>query len=644
MEKESTNTSQPKKTPEDESRIDMLKKELYSRTNEDVIERERRDLHERDFEVSEEWAPEEVNVVKKKKKPLLLILLAVSVLFFIGSVALSSLFFFSMPSISPNNVEIEVQGPASIGGGEELGLLITITNNNPVPINLADLLIEYPSGTRTAVDINTELPRYRESLGTINPGEQVKKTVRSVLFGEENSIKEIVVTVEFRVENSNAIFFNETNYQLLLSTSPLSLIIESLEEVISGQEVKFVATITSNSNDIIRDVVFEVEYPFGFELQTANPEPAFASRLWHLGDIPPEGSKTVTFGGTIIGQDGEERIFRFATGIQSESDPNILGTAFINVIESLIVKRPFITVNLALNGSTEDNFVVEAGKTVRADITWTNNLLTQIFDGEIEVIFIGDIINERSITAERGFYESLNNRIIWRRDTDPSLSSISSGESGRVSFTFSTLGLSSGIAFRNPEIGIEVSVRGKRLSDRQVPEEIISTLIRNIKISSDLFLTSKVLHSTGPFQNIGSLPPKAEQKTTYTVVWSVTNSSNQISGAQVVAALPSYIEWVGAVIPSQEEVVYNPIGGQVSWKLGDVSPGTGTATVAREIAFQVALIPSLSQIGTSPIVIGEQTLTGFDRFAEVNMSHKRAALTTRLTEPGFTTEGGTVSQ
>ena len=627
---------------EEETRIDRLKKELYSRKNEDVMARSRRDLHERDFGAPEEWILEEEEVVKKKL-PILKILLVTSVVFFVGSAAISSFFLFSTPAISPQNVEIEIQGPATIGGGEELGLQITITNRNPVSISLVDLIVEYPDGTRATNDINKELRRHREALGTIVPGDRVRRTVRSVLFGKENSIRNIKVIVEYRVESSNAIFFNEANYQLALSTSPLSLVVETLKEAISGQDVKFTATITSNSKDVIKNVLLQVEYPFGFEFKFATPKPEFADRLWYLGDIPPEGEKKIEFGGTLVGQDGEERIFRFATGLQSDSDPNRLGATFINISETLLVKRPFITIDLALDGDTEDNFVARPSGEVRADIFWTNNLPTQIFDGEIEVKFKGDVIDKRTIIADKGFYQSVTNKILWDRQTNSSLATIPSGQSDQVSFRFTPLGLSSGIPFRNPEIEIDVSVKGKRLSDAQVPEEIISTLTRKIRISTELVLTPRALHFTGPFKNSGPIPLKAEQDTTFTIVWTVTNSSNKVEGAQVVATLPSYMQWMGAVVPIHEQVSFNPIGGQIAWTLGDISAGVGGATAAREIMFQVSLLPSLSQVGDNPVLINEQTITGFDTFTETTLESSKRALTTRITEPGFESSDGNVN-
>lgn len=616
------------------SRIENLEKDLYSRKKKQLARRKRRDLRERDFGVSDEWKQIQDVETFKTRRPFFKIILIISAVFFIICIGVAAFFFLQGVDISPKNVVIEVRGPTQIGGGEKLPLQITVKNNNPVPIESVNLIVEYPDGTHSATNLDTLLPRYRESLDTIDPGKEARRTVEAVLFGEENSQKDIAISVEYRVSGSNAVFYADSTYELTLSSSPLSLVVESLEETVSGQDIEFTAKVKSNSADVMKNVMLDVEYPFGFEFESADPEPVFANKVWYLGDIPPEEEKEVVFRGKLTGQDGEERVFHFATGIQSDRDENAIGAEFVNRPVSLFIKRPFITTALALDGQTGD-FVAKSGKNVRADITWVNNLATQIFDGEIEVAFSGAAIDKQAISVESGFYRSIDNKIVWTRDTYEPLGSIPAGKSGRVTFSFAPLGLSSGVPLRNPTVDLDVTIRGKRLSETNVPEEVESTISKQIKVSTDLVLTSKVLHFTGPFVNTGPLPPRAEQATTYTIVFSVLNSSNAISDGRVVMTLPPYVEWVGTVDPSYEEISFSPVGGQIIWNIGDLEPGVGMTLPPREVAFQIKLVPSISQIGQTVTLVNEQTISGFDRFTETTVENSRGVLSTHLNEPGF---------
>jgi len=189
--------------------------------------------------------------------------------------------------------------------------------------------------------------------------------------------------------------------------------------------------------------------------------------------------------------------------------------------------------------------------------TWrSNNLPTKVTDAEIIVRLGGTVLNKSSVSVDRGFYQSFDNTIVWDKSKKPELADIAPGASGRVGFSFSPHDFSviMSSAFRNPEISMEVGVRGKRLSNDGVLEEISSIISRKVKLSSDLMLTSRILHFTGPFQNTGPIPPKVGEETVYTITWTVTNTSNNISKAKVTALLPSYVRWVNAVYPGDEKM------------------------------------------------------------------------------------------
>ncbi|MBL7045386.1 MAG: hypothetical protein ISR98_02190 [Parcubacteria group bacterium] len=632
----------------DRSSIEEMRKRLYARDQRSG-KRGRRQLNPIDYDSKSKWSDQSVKPVfkekKKKRRSLLSTLLIASVIFFVLAIGISAFFIFGGSNVvSSQNIDIDIQGPVTISGGEELSLQVAITNKNNVAIKLADLLVEYPDGTRSSVDISKALLRHRETIGTLTPGEIIQKTVKAILLGSEDSQQNIKVTVEYRIDGSNAIFFTEKMYDVTLVSAPLSLSVSNINEITSGQEVDFDITVTSNSNTVIKDALLSVEYPFGFEFVSATPEPAFTDKVWDLGDIQPEGKRIIKLRGVIIGEDNEERVFRFSSGVKSEKDEKELEVAFVTSLKSVFIKKPFIGVNLALNGDQGSEYVSAIGDNVRADITWMNNMPVRVSDAEIEVKLRGEALDKFSIVADRGFYRSSDNTITYSRETDGNLATLNPGDSGSVTFSFASLGASSGNIFKNPEIIIDISIKGKRLSENQVPQEIDSSITKKVLLASDLFLTSRALYFTGPFTNTGPLPPKVEQETTYTVIWTVTNSSNIVDNTEVTATLPSYIRWVGQTNPSNADISFNPVGGKIVWNVGSIKPKADTSSSGQaEVAFKVALLPSISQIGVAPILINEQVITGFDRFTSTNINNTKKELTTRLsTDPNFATQDANV--
>ncbi|MCR4306678.1 MAG: hypothetical protein NUV42_01785, partial [Candidatus Yonathbacteria bacterium] len=110
----------------------------------------------------------------------------------------------------------------------------------------------------------------------------------------------------------------------------------------------------------------------------------------------------------------------------------------------------------------------------------------------------------------------------------------------------------------------------------------------------------------------------------------VINSSNSVSGGQVNARIPAYVEWVGAVSPKNEPVSYNANTREITWKLGDVDAGRGVSSTAEEVAFQLLVRPSVSHIGRAPEILTDIILSGKDDFTGKRLENTRLPLTTHL--------------
>ncbi|MBI2618326.1 hypothetical protein HYW58_02660 [Candidatus Kaiserbacteria bacterium] len=613
-------------------RIENLRRRLYSRKNA-VPKDHRHGLSgEGSTSIERVWAEPHTKKVmpQREKKSFLKIFFIFSILFFLGSALFGGFYFFGGKNIvSSENVDIQIQGPTAIGGGDELELQISIVNKNTTTLELTDLLVEYPEGTRAPGNLQSEFLRYRESLGNIAPGERVKKNVRSILFGEENTQKEIIVTVEYRVAGSNAIFYSEKPYLITLSSAPVSVSVRSLNEVISGQEIDFSVVISSNSTGRVENLVLQAEYPFGFTFKEAQPQAQYSNSVWELGTVAPEEKRTIRIVGVMTGQDNEERIFRFAVGVRDERDVKKLATSFVTTTRSITIERPFISTELALNNSIDTSYVFGNEESIQGEIAWKNNLPNAVSNVQIEVKLSGNAIDKSSITAERGFYNSVTDTIRWSRDTLENFESVEPSQAGLLRFDFKSRDISAS-SIANPNITLEITVRGNRTGEGNVSETIESDVTRAVKIASDLRLTPRILHNSGPLQNTGTVPPQVEKETTYTVVWTATNSANHISSARVTAVLPSYVRWMGSISPQNGSVSFNETSRQVAWNIGELSQSSGSNVTLKEVAFQLGFTPSLSQVGEIPTLMHTQVITGYDQFVERQITRDVANITTLI--------------
>ena len=96
------------------------------------------------------------------------------------------------------------------------------------------------------------------------------------------------------------------------------------------------------------------------------------------------------------------------------------------------------------------------------------------------------------------------------------------------------------------------------------------------------------------------------------------------------------MKWVGRVSGNSENISYNDVTHEVVWHIGSVSANTGFTSGNREADFVVAIVPSLSQVDSSPDIIKDVTLSGIDSFTGSQVRTTRPTMTTYLrNDPNF---------
>ncbi len=640
---------------EEQSSVEKLRRRLYARAEDSAINADvRTPLSHDDTETPVAWTPMAQSTpplstpmrptgeeLPSKKISFAGKFLLGSGLFFVWAAAIAGYIFFGGGNlISPQNIGVEIIAPSLIDGGEEATFQVLIANNNTSALELVDLLVSYPQGTRDPKDPGKALLYERQSLGTIARGEQVKRSLSGIFFGAEGTEQKVKITLQYSITGSNAVFEKEEEVAFMVGSSPVSLSIDAPTQVIAGEQFTVDIRVQSNATEPVEDVVVQGQYPFGFSIVKATPSAATGG-IWRLGTLEPGSSQSIRVTGVIEGQSGDERVFRFLVGTSEDATDAQVRVPFLTVPVSLSVERPFISGAISLDGKTGKTVAVSAGKTVQGTISWQNNLADAVADVQLTLKLDGPVLDKGSVTAANGFYQSSDSTIVWTKDQDPSLANVPPGGTASMQFSFTTLEPGSGgTLYSNPTINLNLQIRGTRQSEAGVPQQVSSAATMQATLASAITLEAQSMHFSGPFDNEGPMPPKVEQETAYTIQWTVKNSSNTVANATVATVLPPYVDYVRG----ESGVSYDSSSRTVTWALGDLKAGVGYSLSARTAAFQVTLTPSVSQAGQSPALSGTATFNGQDRFASVAVTATAGAPTINLAgESGYDSDMGRVS-
>ena len=611
---------------ENEHKIEDIKRHLYDpvdtvthRTREGVI-------HPVSHKVEPEWRNEEINnslnYMRKPKTSIFKKFFIASIIFFIGAVGVALYMFYNVDSsVSSENIDIIVIGNAFTKGGEELPLQIEVVNHNKASLELANLMISYPNGASDNIADYTRMPRI--ALGTIKPGETVTKNIKVTLFGDERSNRDINIALDYHPEGSNAIFTKEKVYPVNISSAPLSLTIDAPSTVTSDQPVSFTIKATLNTTLPSNDTMMQVTYPNNFIYEGAVPEPSYSNSMWSLSELSLTNPISIIVKGRIIGQDQDQQVFHVYAGATKQADKSTIDVVYNSLLHTMIITKPFLEANILVDETSI------LGQRVNVRIAWANNLSNRITDGEIIANVGGNVLDRMSIEPSQGFFDSLNNRIIWDKNSVSDLADIEPGERGEVSFSVSSISSIGGQSnIKDPQISIDVSIRGREPSLGSTYTEVNNFSKKVVKMLSAFQIVSSASYKDGSF------PPKAESETKYNVTWTLSNTSNAVSGAVARSALPIYVKWVGSLSP-RENITYNEVTREVIWNIGSVRANTGGVN-DREVAFTIALNPSISQVGSVPQLMKDLFLSGTDAFAGVEVKDRKGSINTLLSgDPNF---------
>ncbi len=633
---------------EKKNKIEELEDTLYSRNADNVFFKKRHSLSSEPVakNISSAWSDDEEKPSDMIHIPFTKIFIGALIFFIIAAGFAFYEFFGGSNTVSGDNIAILVSGPVSVSGGEAFPLDIKVENNNAVALNNVSLLVEYPDDTRDPNDSSVALPRYTQTIGTIDAGKNIDQIVKAAMYGQENTPEVIKITIQYNIAGSNAVFTKEKDYNLVISSSPVNIAVTGDSEVNANQQTSFSVNITSNSLTTVKGMILKVDYPFGFNFTSANPAPTSLNNdVFAIGDLAPGAQRTINITGSINGQNGDEQVLKFTVGTPT-SDNTDVATPFAVYSMDVSVKKPSVGVTVSVNQNSNSPIPIDIGDKNSVAIAWQNNLPQQINDMSVNVKFTGQALDEQSVNVDNGFYNSSDNSITFDKTEISDLETVNPSDQGTMTFDFSTLlpSLNPSIPFANSQIAMDITVTGTPAGGNNTVQTLYSgeTVL---KISSGINLLSQGFRTVGPFENSGPFPPQVDSTTTYTVTLTATNSFNNVNNAKVTAALAPGVIWTGFTSPSSEQINYDQASGQVVWNIGTMAANTGVNSSPRQVSFQVAVIPSITEVGSIMTLVNDATLTGTDTFSGENLNATQPPVTTDITsDPAYQDGIGIVAQ
>lgn len=533
-------------------------------------------------------------------------------------------------SFSKTKVELEITGPTEVASGEEVKFDVRYSNDNRVSLKDAKLIIDYPHGAYSLQ--GEELTQQVFDLETISPKQEGVKQFEIRLTGEKGSIKPLRVRLTYQPENISSEFENTALLKPEIRSVLIGLYLTIPQEAINGEEVSYTIDYLNNTDREFNNLRVELIYPSGFSFQQSQPEPAKENNIWEIENLGPEQRGTIKVSGTLEGLEGEKKILKtFISKVENDKSLQYSQADSITTISS----SPLL-LSLSLNNQEEVNSV-DPGEKLNYKIEFKNNTDIALSQLILKINLKGGGFDFQNLNLQqKGFFDSLNNIITWSAADVSSLALLPPNQSGEVKFSVS---IAENLTINSSKDKNFEAIAEVELETVNVPPQfnldklkVRKTFIS--KINSNVTLGTKAYHneSSADITNFGPIPPQVNKTTTYTIHWQITNSSNDLKNVRVSAVLPQGTVWrdVHSSLSKNSHLEYNQRTNRVTWTIDSVPAGTGFLIPAHELVFQIALRPSITQIGTTPVLIDESSLEAEDSFTGETLEAFSHAIATDL--------------
>lgn len=538
------------------------------------------------------------------------------VIFLAIATGLVGLYYYQRNVYSKGDLKLEILGPTETDLLDEVEYVVTFKNNGNIDLEQPELIFEYPDNSLVDGQKAQRVVKGVNDLGeAIYPGVEKSFHFKARLIGKEGTVEEAKVLLNYQPHNLKARYQSETSLNTVIKQVPLTFQFDLPSKIDSGKETKFRLNYFSNLNYPLSNLRISIEYPANFEFVKSSPN-ALDNTEWDIGLLNKAEGGRIEITGALRGSVGDQKIFKATIGIWQEGE-------FIplkEVSQGVTINKPSLYVTQQINGSP--GYIANPGDTLHYQISFENLGSDLLNNLSLIVKLQGNAFDLSTLQAPQGAFQTGDNSVIFEWQKNPKLQFLDINEEGEVDFWIhlkKEWPIVQG-GDTNPTITTNISL-GQNL------EQFVT------KVNSSLVITQKGYFNDEVFGNSGPMPPRVGQPTTFTVIWQAKNYYNDVNNVKVKATLPANVDLTGQIFPEDQasKFTFDKNSREIVWNVGDLKATEGiSGTVAPNISFQVKLTPTAGQLGQSPQIISETTISGDDQWTSQTLNSTSPAITTLL--------------
>jgi hypothetical protein len=581
--------------------------------------------------IQEDWPELEFETETKEKSPkrplsraaLIAIIVVSSLAVIAGAIA-----FIATYDKEPQKIRLEMISPSEVRRGEPFEVDVEITNSSPNFIRQANLNLSIPSGLIYLSGFNDGRSAVvSELVGDIGSGSFSKKTFRFLPVGPINSLGKLKVTLTYSTGDRTR-YEVSASKDVTISSPAITLDIKKPERILRGAPLELDLHYKNESPTDFPDVAIELRYPGAFKYKSASLTPDRFNNYWRLGELKAGSAGDLQVRGVF--EDSGETSFSIPITIYV----TFLGKDYVVFEELVTIKLASSPIAFEILLNRKSDYIAELGDTLNYTLRYENRSGIALTDVVIKATLAGELFDFESLRTKANI-DSLTNTLTWNASNEPQLKILDPGAAGEVSFsitlarTFSIKRLSD----KNYILRVQAQIDSPSVPYYLEAPKTSAFALLETKVAGFVTLDAKVFYrdAKAGIANAGTLPPRVNQPTEYTVHWIIKNYSTDLRDIKINAYLESGVVMTGIVKSNVDTVpLYNERTQEITWEIPKIPATKGVISDPVEAIFQIRATPNITQVNQFQPLLSESVLLAIDDFTGLKLSSRDEKLTTAL--------------
>lgn len=544
------------------------------------------------------------------------------------------------------SIQMEFQIPKEISSGDVSEFVVHYKNNEKFTVYDMEIVLSYPEGFEFSSSVPAAQNQYNNiwKIGDLTQGEEGEILIKGKVIGDIGGLVTLRSTVAFRPENFSSTFNQtSTSHTSQITSSILTIQIEGPEKVVPDQNTYYIIHYSNTTQKDLKNVKVIAQYPKGFVFLKSVPIPsrgapndenaenkeAIINNTWLVGDLAHGVKGEIKIEGILRNIEEEKVKLEVHIGTSQEKDYMV----YQKKTKEIEIVNHGLELDIIVNQLKEDG-AVNFGDTLNYSIVYKNLGKKTLYNVEISALLESDVIDWETL-IDKNFGIREKNIIVWKSEATPSWAIIKPLDEGTIDFSVKLKPLKA-VNLEKDDLKTQARVQAKigKIDDLETSVTIFAQE-RTSTINTDLQLQSQGRYFSD--DNIalgqGPLPPIAGEKTTFRILWNLSNNLHEVTDVVVKTNLAADVKWEDKFLTSAGEVIYNPQDQSVIWKIVKIPPNKSFDDIGAW--FDVSIIPKSDQAGKLVLLVTNTNLSAKDSVTKSAISHFGLSITTNLEDDPF---------